>query len=73
MPCQIDTVTFKYGCHCCFYIIKKVTITGSAAPCKNLLQVGKRSAPARRCLLKNGFVLVSHCKHVFVYKRTRYY
>lgn len=72
MSCIIDIVTIKYGCRDCNFIIKKVHIKGSAAPCKHLLVVGKRSAPARRCLLNNGFVLISNCKHVYVFKRKRF-
>jgi hypothetical protein len=73
MPCQIDTVTIKFGCQNCNFIIKNVTIVGSAAPCNSFLVVGKRVAPARRCLLKNGFVLVSNCKQVYVFKRRRFF
>jgi len=72
MSCVIDTVTIKYGCRDCNFVIKKVTIRGSAAPCTSLLVVGKRSGPAKRCLIKNGYVLVSNHNHVYCLKRKRF-
>ncbi|CAH0120503.1 hypothetical protein PAE9249_03022 [Paenibacillus sp. CECT 9249] len=51
--------------------ISGVCVIGSSAPCQGFLVVGRRFAPARRCLLENGFVIVFQSGGVFVFRRKR--
>lgn len=46
-------------------------IVGSARPCRRFLVIGGRVLFAERCLLRNGFRLVSSRRNVLVFERRR--
>jgi len=50
-------------------IIIAFRIIGSARPCNRFLFIGGRVLFAERCLLRNGFRLVSSRRNVLVFER----
>ncbi len=50
-------------------IIIAVRIFGSARPCNRFLFIGRRVFFAERCLLRNGFRIVSSRRNVLVFVR----
>ncbi len=52
-------------------IITDFLIIGSAVPCRRFIVIGRRVIFAERCLLTNGFRLISSGRNVLVFERRR--